>query len=356
MNRPANASHNTFACIRCGATVPVEAAACPACSLAIYPEESSGEGYRCAECGGEVPVDDTICPHCGAEAVAIVKPPAEPEGDDEYVCSECGGEVAVDDMVCPHCGADVEAVEKADEYICPECGGDVAAGDKVCPNCGADVAAVEAADEYICSECGGDVAVDDKVCPRCGADVTAIEAVDEYICSTCGGEWPVDGTVCPRCGADVEAREKAPPERRRAVPRERAVTVQEVGFMAEAVRLPEEYASYFTPAEGGKLGKVVIPAREPKVGDLTIQSVYSEIVVSVGRHTEGRFLLANEAVDFVRDVLTDRIVFRFDGDEVEMYEPGELSDQDEIDWSYYVWSGPLRNRRTGIDWYRPPEG
>ena len=295
MSQPANTSLDTFTCVRCGATVPVAASACPACGLEVYPPESSAEGQecRCTACGGAMTVDDRVCPHCGAEVVI-----AELPGDDavvEYFCSDCGGEVAADDVICPHCGANVEDVE------------DAAADEDV---------------EYVCSACGGEVAEDDVVCPHCGADVAEIEDA-------------------PGEAAEADDDAVAP-----AV----ALTVRQLHFLEAAHRLPEDFIAALTPLPGEKF---VIPAREPKVGDILIRFILSEVVVSVDGHTEGRYAGAADAVDFIDDVVNDRVVFQFDGDDVEVYRADEIDAADEIDWSYYVWSGPLLNKRTGIDWYKP---
>ena len=272
-------SQDTFACVRCGADVPVSAALCPACGLEMWPPEGEASGEcRCSACGGAMDVDDRVCPRCGAE-VTILEAPG-----DEYVCSECGGDVAEDDRVCPHCGADLEEEEEAP-------------------------ARLDQDDEYVCSACGGDVGADDK--------------------------------VCPHCGADVEEIEETPPEPGQAEASAQALTVRQINFLTEAERLPEDYAAALTPVGGEKL---VIPAREPKVGDMVIGFVFSEVVVSVGEHTEGRFLGASDAVDFISDVVSDRIVFHFVDGEAEVYRAEELDEPDEIDWTYYVWSGPLRSR------------
>jgi predicted amidophosphoribosyltransferase len=288
---PLTSSPDTFACVRCGAPVPVSAAKCPACGLEVYPAESSIDGEcRCTACGGAMAIDDQVCPHCGTE-VAILE-----TLDTEYCCSECGGDVAADDKVCPHCGADVEEV------------------DELSPDWEQD-------DGYCCSECGGDVAVDD--------------------------------TVCPHCGADVEEIEATLPEPGPAKPPAQSLTVREINFLKEADRLPEAGVVSITPVAGEKL---VIPAREPKVGDLVIQFTYAEVVVSVGQHTEGRFPGASEAVNFIGDVVSDRIIFHFVDGEVEVYRAKDLDDLDALDGSYYVWSGPLRNQRADMDRYRPTEG
>jgi hypothetical protein len=100
--------------------------------------------------------------------------------------------------------------------------------------------------------------------------------------------------------------------------------------------------------------KLVIPAREPKVGDIVVRFIYGEVVVSVGEHTTGRFAGAEDAVDFIRDVVTDRVIFHYVDGEVEVYRAQDLNDAIEIDASYYVWSGLLRNQRSGIDWYQFP--
>lgn len=292
MSQPASQSPDAFACVRCGAVVPVSAAACPACGLEVYPAEGSGEGEcRCTACGGAMTVEDRVCPHCGAEVVITQVP-----NDDEYVCSDCGGQVAADDKVCPHCGADVEEIEEAP-------------------------AELEEADEYVCSTCGGDVAADDK--------------------------------VCPHCGANVEEIEEAPAEPGSAQPPAHTFSIREINFLKEADRLPEACVAALTPRADEQL---VLPAVEPKVGDIVIRFIYSEVIVSVGPHTEGRFRSTSDAVDFIDEVVANRIIFHFVDGEAEVFRADDLDDADEIDWSYYVWSGPLRNLRTGIDWYRPTEG
>jgi RNA polymerase subunit RPABC4/transcription elongation factor Spt4 len=248
--------------------------------------------------------------------------------------------------------------EASGECRCSACGGAMDVDDRVCPRCGAEVTILETpGDEYVCSECGGDVAEDDRVCPHCGADLEEEEEAparldqdDEYICSACGGDVAADDKVCRHCGADVEEIEETPPEPGEAEASAQTLSGREINFLQEAERLPADYAAALTPVDGEKL---VIPAREPKVGDMVIGFVFSEVVVSVGEHTEGRFLGASDAVDFISDVVSDRIVFHFVDGEVEVYRAEELDEPDEIDWNYYVWSGPLRNKQTGIDWYRP---
>ncbi len=250
-------------------------------------------------------IDDKVCPHCGTEVVV------QKASDDEYdcFCSKCGREVAEDDVVCPYCGADLEEEEETPP---PPSAPAEAGGDKE-------------GDEYVCSVCGGDVAVDDKVCPHCGADVSEIEETPPPF---------------------------APPAPAGGVRGAHTFSMREVNFLKEAERLPEGYAESLTPQGGEKL---VIAAREPKVGDIVIRFGFFEIVVSVGNHTEGRFPGASDAVDFISDLVSDRIIFHFVDGEAEVYRAEELDDSEGVDWSYYVWSGPLRNQRTGIDWYRPPD-
>jgi predicted amidophosphoribosyltransferase len=283
MNKSTNLSPETFACVRCGAAVPVSAAACPACGLEVFPTETLGEGEcRCAACGGDMAIDDKICPRCGTEVV-IQKTP-----EDELFCSECGGEVAEADTVCPHCGTDFEEGEVPD-------------------------AEPEEDEEYVCSSCGRDVAANDK--------------------------------TCPHCGADVEEIEETPAEPGQAEPKVFTLTLREINFLKEAERLPEACAASITPADGEKL---IIPGRNPKVGDIVVQFVLSETIVSVGQHTEGRFLRAADAVDLIRDIVTDQIIFHFVDREVEVYRAEELDRSEAPDWNDYSWSGPLRNNQSGI--------
>ena len=288
MSRSDSLSQETFACVRCGAAVPVAATECPACGLEVYPVEGVTQGEtRCRACGGDMAIDDRVCPHCGAE-VTVRK------ADDDFYCSECGGKVAEDDRVCPHCGAELEDDEEEEP------------------------AATDEDDGYVCSVCGGDVAVDDKICPHCGADVAEIE------------ETPAD-----------PAGEESP---------EFSLTIRELSFLNEAERLQQDWASSIRPGKGERL---ILPAHEPKVGDITIQFFQTGMIVSVGNHTQGRYTVVSDAVDFVGDVVSDQVIFHFVEGRVEAIRAEEVDDAAAKRGGYYVWSGPLRDQRSGIEWYRP---
>jgi hypothetical protein len=173
----------------------------------------------------------------------------------------------------------------------------------------------------------------------------------EYFCSDCGAQVSLTDEVCPACGANVEEFEETTIEPEQ-LPKEvgRVLTHLELAFFAEAGSLPEEYADYLTVSEKEEL---VIPARESKVGDLKIRFLNDEIIVTLGRHTQNRFYDVREAVEFIQDILEDELVFNFVEDEVEIYRKRDLTETEKKDWNNYVWSGPLRDRLTGIDWYRP---
>lgn len=178
------------------------------------------------------------------------------------------------------------------------------------------------------------------------------DEADEYYCSACGAQVSRADRFCPTCGANVEEIEDVTSESglpSKAVWRE--FTDLEIAFFAETMRLPEEYAGYLAASDKDDM---VIPAREPRVGDLKVRIIHADIIITIGNHTESRFQNVQEAILFIQDVITDKVVFYFGDGEVERYLVDELTESEKMDWGNYVWSGPLRNQQTGIDWYRPP--
>jgi hypothetical protein len=118
------------------------------------------------------------------------------------------------------------------------------------------------------------------------------------------------------------------------------VTPVEIEFLNEAGNLPEEYMEYFLPPL--KDGRVVIPGKNGRVGDLEVRIFQPFIAVRIGDHTEARFSSVKDAVAFIRKVVTDRIVFHFSEDGMEYYNFDEFESLSEADQDYYVWSGPFR--------------
>jgi hypothetical protein len=160
---------------------------------------------------------------------------------------------------------------------------------------------------------------------------------------------------CPACGANVEELEEAAEDdsAEPELPSQesgRVLTHLELAFFSEVDRLPEEYAGYLAASEDEVL---VIPAREPKVGELKVRFLNAEIIVTIGQHTQSRFRSAREAVEFIQDVLDDNVVFQFDEGQVEVCRISDLTEAEKMEWDNYVWTGPLRNKLTGTDWYRP---
>lgn len=178
----------------------------------------------------------------------------------------------------------------------------------------------------------------------------------EYFCSECGAPVTLADRICPVCGANVEDVEEDSGETDDPDPMPsswepgHALTPLATAFFVAAAELPEEYAAHLDPSISNEM---IIPAREPKVGDLKVRLLESEIIVSVGRQIKSVFLSPSEAVKFIQDILDENIVFHFDDGQVEIYRLDDLTVEEMMDWSNYVWSGPLRNKQTGIDWYRP---
>ena len=112
----------------------------------------------------------------------------------------------------------------------------------------------------------------------------------------------------------------------------------EIEFLAEAKNLPEEYDEYFLPPLDDGLR---IPYKDNMVGDIEIRLFQTYVYIKIGDHTELRIESAKEAVNYLREVLTDQIVFHFQDEVVEYFRADEFESLSEADWNYYVWSGPF---------------
>ena len=113
----------------------------------------------------------------------------------------------------------------------------------------------------------------------------------------------------------------------------------EIEFLAAASNLPEEYVEYFLPPLDDGL---VIPAQNEKVGKIEIQIFAQFICIRIGDHTEVRISSAAQAVRYIREVLTNQVVFYFSNEDVEYFQADDFKSMSELDWNYYVWSGPFR--------------
>jgi hypothetical protein len=116
-------------------------------------------------------------------------------------------------------------------------------------------------------------------------------------------------------------------------------TLFEIQFLNAAAELPEEYVDYIAPPLDDGL---VIPCKEPKVGDLKIWVFRDFIHIRVGDHTDIRTSNPKQAVEYLNDILTDQLVFCFHEGQVDHFRANEFENTNEFDWNYYVWSGPFR--------------
>lgn len=117
------------------------------------------------------------------------------------------------------------------------------------------------------------------------------------------------------------------------------LTPFEISFYAELDNIPDEYIELLLPPYDEEK---IIPCKERKIGDLYVKIVPSRILVKVGEHTNVQFLSPSHAVNFIRDVLTDDLVFHFHDGEVDHYRFEEFLSLSDTDWNFYVWSGPFR--------------
>ncbi len=113
----------------------------------------------------------------------------------------------------------------------------------------------------------------------------------------------------------------------------------EIEFLAEAHILPEEYQAFFLPPLDDGLR---IPRQDERVGDMEIKIFRSFIYVKIGAHTEQRIAGTGDAMTYIKDVLTNQVVFYFGEGKVAYFKADEFKNLSEMDGNYFVWSGPLR--------------
>ena len=117
------------------------------------------------------------------------------------------------------------------------------------------------------------------------------------------------------------------------------LTSSELEFFFRADDLPPEYSQYISPDRGSNL---LVPGRNRDLGDLRIGVAGQRIDVQLGDHTQFEFHNPYDAIEFIDDILRDRIVFQITessashfpiDDEYAFADSGE---------DCHVWSGPLR--------------
>lgn len=164
---------------------------------------------------------------------------------------------------------------------------------------------------------------------------------EDYVCSNCGASVGLTDKYCRECGANIEEVVDSS-GKPRSTPKEteHILTFLEINLLAEATRLPADYAQYFDGALGEE---IVIPPTNPKIGGLEVQVLPNSLIrVTISDHTEEFFETAPKAIDFINEVLTDQMVFFIDDEGVEVYHLQDLQ-EDWMDDTAQVWSGPLRN-------------
>ena len=149
----------TFACIQCGAPVPLDADACPRCRVR-YIKDVPVEALEELELAERLDEDDLLeitdineLPVLHFDAVdGLMHYLEHDEGESEFVleCSSCGTLVQLDIGRCPLCGAPLGVTdaglvsiiadtefnkERMSELECPSCGEHVVLVDGACPLC-----------------------------------------------------------------------------------------------------------------------------------------------------------------------------------------------------------------------------
>jgi hypothetical protein len=126
----------------------------------------------------------------------------------------------------------------------------------------------------------------------------------------------------------------------------------QVDFFGRVADLPAPYPDLFRPSEDGS---VHVPSPNPILGGLGIRFDYREIVIAVGAHTTVRYPSAEEAIAFILDVITDKLVFRFTSDGVEHLSASEIAGPSDATSTDQVWSGALKPKLLDDLWRWPPD-
>jgi len=117
------------------------------------------------------------------------------------------------------------------------------------------------------------------------------------------------------------------------------LTSSELEFFFRVDDLPSEYSQYFSPDRGSNL---LVPGRNRDLGDLRIGVASQIIDVQLGDHTQFEFHNPYDAIEFIDDILRDRIVFQITESGVSHFPIDDESSYAESGEDCHVWSGPLR--------------
>ena len=154
-----NDSEPSFACLECGAQVPISAERCPTCNT-LYVRDlteeqlielESTEDETQADEGDVLSKEDVPCIHFNPESGTISYLENDTRRPDfEVECSKCGTLIGFDTDRCPICGTKFEVVDTgivglfahmefdndcAGEMDCPLCGERIVPVNGMCPSC-----------------------------------------------------------------------------------------------------------------------------------------------------------------------------------------------------------------------------
>ena len=88
---------------------------------------------------------------------------------------------------------------------------------------------------------------------------------------------------------------------------------------------------------------MLVPGRNRDLGDLHIGVAGQRFHVQLGDHTQFEFHNPNDAIEFIDDILMDRIVFQITDSSVAHFPIEDESAFAESGKDCHVWSGPLRS-------------
>ena len=110
----------------------------------------------------------------------------------------------------------------------------------------------------------------------------------------------------------------------------------ELEFFALASDLPDEYSRYLSPDCGRDL---VVPGRNGRLGDLRVGVLPHVFRIQLGDHTQFDFRTPYDAIEFVADVLADRIGFQIAERGASQFRLDDESEVGDLPGDLEVWSG-----------------